>query len=363
MVKMKRKLSFLIFLTSVCALGWSQPKMTFDEKERNLGTILLNNPATTEFKITNTGSSPLVISNVTTSCACTVADWTKIPIQPGETGTIRATFDAKALGRFHKTVGIYSNADTRPTYLAFKGRVSTEINATVSPTMSFSYQIGKIGLDKNNIEFTEAHWGEILETEILLVNKSDKDYDPVLMHLPRYLNAEAYPGRIPKNGTGRIKLKLDTKQLKDYGLSQTSVYLARFPGDKVGEDNEILVSCVLLPDFSQLTEQQLANAPTIHLTQTEVDMGFFGTKDKLSHTITISNKGNTPLEIRQVQVFNSAVNVSLGKKVINPGGTTKLKVTLLRENLRKQKSSPRVLLITNDPKQPKVVVELNAEIQ
>jgi hypothetical protein len=62
------------------------------------------------FVITNTGDQPLVWSNVTVSCACAVADWTKTPIAPGEEGMVSATFDAKALGRFHKLIGVYSNA-------------------------------------------------------------------------------------------------------------------------------------------------------------------------------------------------------------------------------------------------------------
>ncbi|MBU5895447.1 DUF1573 domain-containing protein, partial [Vibrio cholerae O1] len=63
-----------------------------------------------EYTITNTGNEPLVLTNVTTSCACAVADWTKEPIAPGAKGTVKASFDAKALGRFDKSIGIYSNA-------------------------------------------------------------------------------------------------------------------------------------------------------------------------------------------------------------------------------------------------------------
>lgn len=62
----------------------------------------MENPVTATFKITNKGDKPLVISNVTTSCGCTVADWTKEPIAPGKTGSVSSTFDAKAIGRFRR---------------------------------------------------------------------------------------------------------------------------------------------------------------------------------------------------------------------------------------------------------------------
>lgn len=67
------------------------------------------------------------MTNCTTSCACSVASWTKTPIAPGEKGTVSATFDAKALGHFEKTVGIYSNAQPSLVYLKFVGEVVQEV--------------------------------------------------------------------------------------------------------------------------------------------------------------------------------------------------------------------------------------------
>lgn len=336
---------------------FAQPKLSFNEKSHDFGAVPWNMPATASFNVTNTGNKPLVISNVTTSCGCTVAGWTKEPIAPGKSGVISSTFDAKAIGRFHKTIGIYSNASPTPVYLVIKGEVSAGAKnfKTTHP-----FEIGKVRLDKNNIEFTDAYRGEIPVAEIFVANMSENIYEPVLMHLPPYLKAEAIPEKLPKGGTGKIKLTLDTKQLKNLGLTQTSVYLARFPGDKVGEVNEIPVSAVLLPDFSHLTRQQRADAPSVKLSDTEINMGVVGAKDKISRTITITNTGKSRLAIRELQVFNSSVNVSLKKKYINPGESTKLKITLLGAYLKKVKNTPRVLIITNDPDNPKVTIKLKA---
>jgi hypothetical protein len=54
---------------------------------------------------TNTGSTPLVISNVRGSCGCTVTDYTKEPIAPGKTGNVKATFNAAALAHSTKVSG------------------------------------------------------------------------------------------------------------------------------------------------------------------------------------------------------------------------------------------------------------------
>ena len=356
---MNKKYSYLIpvfsLFTGITAMA--QPKLSFDRTAYDFGTILWDTPATAEFKVINKGDKPLVISNVTTSCGCTVAGWTQEPIAPGETGFVKSTFDAKAMGRFHKTVGVYCNAEPVPVYLTIEGTVSYEAK---NYKATYPIMVGEIGLDKDNVEFSDANRGDRLEAEIGVVNTSDKPYAPVLMHLPPYLKAEAVPAKLQKDRAGKIKLTLDTKKLVNLGLTQTAVYLARFPGDKVGEENEITISAVLLPDFSKLTEQQKSVAPVINLSATELQMGEVGAKEKVKQTIILTNTGKSDLVIRELQVFNPSVNVSLKKRYIKPGASTKLKVTLYGKGLKKLKSSPRVLMITNDPSNAKVVIKLRA---
>lgn len=64
------------------------------------------------------------------------------------------------------------------------------------------------------------------------------------------------------------------------------------------------------------------------------------------------------LEIRDLQVFNSALGVQLKKRVLKPGASTKLKITAFGQNLKKVKGTPRVLMITNDPNNPKIIIKV-----
>lgn len=354
---MKRILYTFVLFLSFAALASSQPKISFSEKTHDFGDILWNNPVTAEFKVFNKGNKPLVITKVSTSCGCTVAGWTKDPIMPGATGFVSSTFDAKAIGRFHKTIGVYCNASDKPIYLVIQGTVSTTVK---NYGATYPHRIGEVRLDKNDIEFADANKGDKPTMDIKLVNTSDKIYEPVLMHLPPYLKAEAIPAKLGKDRAGIIRLTLDSKRLVNMGLTQTSVYLARFSGDKVGEENEITVSAVLLPDFSKLTAQQKEDAPAIKLSVTELDMGALGPKDKVTHKVIITNMGKSRLDIKELQVFNQVVNVSLKKKYINPGASTTLSVTLRGKGLSKLKSAPRVLMITNDPVHPKVMIKIKA---
>ncbi|MBP3669645.1 MAG: DUF1573 domain-containing protein [Bacteroides sp.] len=353
---MKRILYILLVALAWGMTAQAQPKAEFDKKTHQFGTILWKNPATVTFKITNSGDKPLVISNITTSCGCTEADWTKTPIAPGASGTITTTYDAKALGRFQKSIGVYCNAEYRPIYLSIRG----EVTADPKKALVLPYQIGDIKLDKDVIEFDDANKGDKPFVEILVANTSDKNYQPVLMHLPPYLSAEATPAVLPKEGYGKIKVTLDTEKLPKFGVTQATVYLSRFLGDKVGEENAIPVSAVLLPDFSQLSQTELQNPPAIELSTTDLNVVGVPAMGKKSQNIVIKNVGKRNLEITDVQVFDPSVGVHLKKHVLKPGAKTNLKVTVYGSQLKNQKRTPRIMIITNDPNRPKMIVNVKA---
>ena len=94
--------------------------------------------ASTEFKFTNTGTEPLIISNAKGSCGCTVPSWPKTPIKPGESAAIKVKYDSKRIGPINKSVTISSNASNEPTkVIRIKGMIEAAPqgdNAPVKPT-------------------------------------------------------------------------------------------------------------------------------------------------------------------------------------------------------------------------------------
>jgi len=91
--------------------------------EIDLGEITQNKPVTIEFEFTNTGDSPVIITNVQASCGCTSTDYSKTPILSGESTKIKAVFNAAAKGIFKKQITVITNADETPTVLFFTGTV------------------------------------------------------------------------------------------------------------------------------------------------------------------------------------------------------------------------------------------------
>lgn len=356
---MKRIFTTLYILAAVALTAIAQPRFASNTEMHNFGQVEWKHSATAQYTITNTGDQPLVLTEVEPDCACSVAQWTQTPIQPGEKGTISVTFDAEALGRFQKSVAIYTNAQPHLVYLKFNGEVVQKITDF---TKAHPYLIGQIRIDKNNLDFPDMQHGEQSVMQISVVNLSDRPYEPILMHLPPYLQMEKAPNVLQKGEKGLITLTLDSEKLTDFGLTQTSVYLARFAGDKVGEENEIPVSAILLPDFSGMTDAEKANAPMINLSSKDMDMAPMLTKKtKARQDITITNQGRAPLQISKLQVFHPAVGVSLKKSVLQPGESTRLRVTVEKKNIGKTRRHLRLLMITNDPTQPKVEINIKAK--
>ena len=71
-----------------------QPAIKFDRTEINTGKISQGEVVDLEFRYTNTGEAPLLISDVQGSCGCTITEFSKKPVAPGESGLITARFDS-----------------------------------------------------------------------------------------------------------------------------------------------------------------------------------------------------------------------------------------------------------------------------
>lgn len=92
---------------------------------QNLGNITRGKQVQIVFHVTNTGKSPMIISAARPSCGCTVANFTKSAIAPGDTGRVTASFDSNhgMPGRIHKTIAVVSNTNPTHTTLIFEGMV------------------------------------------------------------------------------------------------------------------------------------------------------------------------------------------------------------------------------------------------
>jgi len=99
-------------------------KIEFKEEVIDYGTIEKGADGVRIFEFTNTGTEPLIISRVYSSCGCTIPKKPEDPVLPGETGEIEVKYDTKRVGPIRKTVSVYSNAGPVPFPLKIKGTIT-----------------------------------------------------------------------------------------------------------------------------------------------------------------------------------------------------------------------------------------------
>lgn len=103
-----------------------QAAIKFDKEEHDFGILLQGEVVSYSFHFTNTGNTPLIISDVGSSCGCTVGDYPREPIAPGKTGDIKVTYNSSGHHGFQsRFLTVMSNTNPAKTTLRIKGTVQT----------------------------------------------------------------------------------------------------------------------------------------------------------------------------------------------------------------------------------------------
>lgn len=107
------------------------PEITFEESEFDFGNIAKGTPVEHVFKFTNTGDAPLVITNASSSCGCTVPSYPKNEtIAPGESSELLVKFNGSGNGQVTKTVTVSANTESGKEQVKIKAFVEADENAS-----------------------------------------------------------------------------------------------------------------------------------------------------------------------------------------------------------------------------------------
>ena len=123
---MKKVIFTTLFLLTAVLMVVAQgtANIKFEKTTHDFGTFSENAPKVTcKFKFTNTGNGPLVIHQAIASCGCTVPQYSKEPIKPGESGEVTVTYDGtgKFPGHFRKSITLRTNAQNEVVRLYIEG--------------------------------------------------------------------------------------------------------------------------------------------------------------------------------------------------------------------------------------------------
>ncbi len=133
--------------------------MTPDEMKYEFGSVKQGDIVEHVFTFRNTGTEPLVISNVGVSCGCTTPEYTKDPVMPGKAGKITARFNtAGKMGQQNKVLTVNSNNANGDVQLTLSGTIAEGATAPiiVAPSVSTTMDAKATPVAKGKIKVKSA---------------------------------------------------------------------------------------------------------------------------------------------------------------------------------------------------------------
>jgi hypothetical protein len=324
-----KKITFLFTLLMLLATGsaFANPTINFATKSHDFGNVNEEDGTCSyDFVFTNKGDAPLIILKAIASCGCTTPLYTKEPIAPGTSSTIKVTYNT--IGRpstFHKTITVYTNDPDAPNVvLIIQGNV---IPRGESPEMSYPKNMQGLRLKRTMVPMLETKIGSI-KTEVIDIINTNKVPMTISFHkVPKHVLLSVSNTELQPNQTGNITIKYRADLAADYGKREDSFYIVTNPKEKVNPNNRIFLSANITEDFSRLNADQLANAPVASFSENRINFGKMnrGTTKVLS--LTLTNSGKSPLHIRKIVPDYDGLKITPASKVIAPGKTIRINVS------------------------------------
>jgi len=356
-----QKFIFLsIFLISALITLGQQKEATisYNEEEYDFGQIKEEDgPVTHKFEFTNTGSLPLVIFDVQATCGCTTPRWSKEPILAGGKGFIEVTYNPmRRPGAFNKSVTIKSNASEELTFIRIKGEVIPKPKTLED---DYPFISGGLRFKSNHFSFGEVYYNQEKILEFPLVNVSDSTIKVTVSKGPNYLTISCIPEVLKPGDIANLVIAYNAQKAGKWDFNSDRISILQ-NGYNV-DNNTFTISATIVEDFSNLTPEELDNAPVISFDNQVYDFGSIPQHGKAEHEFVFTNAGKKNLEIRQVKATCGCTVVQPKENVIPSGQSSSIKA-VFSAGTRKGNQNKTITVISNDPKNPRVTLKMTGSV-
>ena len=351
-----KRLFTALFASLIIACGgaYAQEKITegleIDKFVHNFGDILLDSgPVSCTFTLKNTGSKPVVIYNVTTTCGCTDVDWTKEPLRPGKTGTVSVTYsNDEGPYPFDKTLTMYLSDMKKPVILKLRG-VSQDKVKPLEELYPVTY--GKLGLKENINKGGNMEQNGQKSEAVMVANLSDSPMKVTFAEVSEHLKVSVSPNPIPARGTAEMTYTITAdRELwgKNYYWAAPVINGRTYTSSE--GDRKIGFWAFTKEDFSKVTADDKRNGPRPTFKESTYSFGKIRKGQKVTAEYTFKNDGKMPFKVYKVDA-DAAISCS-GVPEAAPGASVSFKVELDTTDLPKGESLTIVTLTTNSPLRP-----------
>lgn len=359
----------LLFVFTGTSAQINKAKVKFEEEVHDFGIINIDGGYVFhEFSFVNIGSMPFIINDVRTSCGCTSPEWTREPVIPGQSGSVKVRFNPRGRpGPFSKSITINSNAERQPIVLKIKGTVETEgPEVTKEQKLAriireYKYEMGDLRLKNTHVAFNEIVKGTSETRTVRIANSSaENSIKPSIKSMPDFLTIVFKPAVLEPAGEGEIEITYNSALKDEWDRAIDRLYI--LVNDIAPRNNMLTVTATITEDFSGLTEDEKANAPGASFDSKTFNFGTIKQGKKIEHNFVLKNTGNSDLLIRRVWATCGCTAVAPRKTVIKPGDDTQIKAVFDSAG-RKGNQKKMITVITNDPVNPKILLWLEGIVE
>ena len=341
----------------ICATA--RPEITWRETFHNFGAFNEDaGTARTTFRYVNTGDEPLIVIGARTTCGCTLADYSRSPLAPGDSAAITVEYDpAGRPGRFEKGIIVDTNTEPRRTRLTIKGTV---VGGEATVRAQYPVGHGPLALRNATALVGDVVKGHMKTIFINAYNRSNDTISPQIGPLPPYIHVSLEPASIPPGEQASFIVYFRSDKCDVWGLTETPVAITPAPG---ADPFELPVVASVVEDFSALTDRQREKAPVIDFSPRRIEIPELpppGTPAEAS--LRSTNRGRSPLEIRRIYSPDPGIHAATPRKTtVKPGKHIDVAITVDTGRLPGENLNARITVISNDPTNPVENIRLTGE--
>ena len=173
---------------------------------------------------------------------------------------------------------------------------------------------------------------------------------------PSYIKV-GMPVSLAPQEKGVIKISFDGQQKNQFGFTSDNIQIGT--DDAGNETKSISVFATLEEYYITPTGEEAIKAPILFIKEQNIDLGRFRQSDLIDKTVTIVNGGKRDLQIKAIQSNCTCIITELNKKVVYPGDSSMLKISIKPHN-RGGTQLKAITLYSNDPRNP--VQRINVQV-
>ncbi|MCQ2252095.1 MAG: DUF1573 domain-containing protein [Bacteroidales bacterium] len=332
-----------------------QADIVFSEMEYDFGDIPeLGGVAQHRFVYTNTGTVPLILNSVHTSCGCTSPAWSKEPVPPSKSGFIDVTFDPRdRVGSFTKSIIVNSNAKEQSQTLYISGNVTPR----PAPLSSqYPYNMDDLRLKATTVNFGNVASSQNLSQDIEVVNPSKADIviQPSTQDIPPYITIHAKPSVLKPGDKGKIHVEFSAKKSGLFDLVQCNAPIM------VGAQKfNLHIKAVVTESFSN---SDVSSQPEIKILNAgELNFGSLQKGETAVCKLRFQNVGKSTLHIRAIRNACDCIQYKVVDPEVAPGGEGTIHIFFDTEG-RSGVQNRYITIVTNQAQNTNVVLKIEANI-